>query len=155
MAVLPKCLIRLHFLSHQQSGFINKSQLFKNLPLQFNFDLQSTICNYAFLGNLISSLRCSKLEKYFYFGRNYERTQGGYETEPNEQKNGSRFTQYRNTAYCIILGKDRLFSIRKLTEDFLTDLQEGFPATLSTVFRTGDKLQVGFRISPDPESVYA
>jgi len=42
----------------------------------------------------------------------------------------------------FIPGKDRLFSLRKLTEDFLTDLQEGFPATLSTVFRTGDKLQV-------------
>jgi len=39
-------------------------------------------------------------------------------------------------------GKDSLFSIRKLTEDFLVGLQADFPATLSTVFRTGDKLQV-------------
>ena len=66
-------------------------------------------------------------------------------TELNRQKNGPRFAQFFTTANCIILGKDRLFSLRKLTEDFLTDLQEGFPATLSTVFRTGDKLQVGFR----------
>ena len=35
-----------------------------------------------------------------------------------------------------------MFSIRKLTEEFLVGLQADFPATLSTVFRTGDKLQV-------------
>jgi hypothetical protein len=78
-------------------------------------------------------------------GRNYEEPRADTHPEPNRQKNGSGFAQIRNTAYFIILGKDRLFSLRKLTEDFLTDLQEGFPATLSTVFRTGDKLQVGFR----------
>jgi len=39
-------------------------------------------------------------------------------------------------------GQDSLFSIRKLTEDFLVGLQNDFPATLSTVFKTSDKLQV-------------
>eukprot|EP00088_Acartia_fossae_P038149 TRINITY_DN3944_c0_g1_i6.p1 TRINITY_DN3944_c0_g1~~TRINITY_DN3944_c0_g1_i6.p1 ORF type:complete len:468 (+),score=82.50 TRINITY_DN3944_c0_g1_i6:42-1445(+) len=38
-------------------------------------------------------------------------------------------------------GKESLFSIRKLTEDFLVGLQNDFPATLSTVFKTSDKLQ--------------
>jgi hypothetical protein len=73
-------------------------------------------------------------------GRNYEEPRVDTDTEPNRQKN-----IYGFAADAISLGKDRLFSLRKLTEDFLTDLQEGFPATLSTVFRTGDKLQVGFR----------
>ncbi len=41
-------------------------------------------------------------------------------------------------------GQDSLFSIRKLTEDFLFGLQNDFPATLSTVFKTSDKLQVDF-----------
>jgi len=42
----------------------------------------------------------------------------------------------------ITTGKESLFSIRKLTEDFLIGLHNDFPATLSTVFKTGDKLQV-------------
>ncbi|PNF40658.1 hypothetical protein B7P43_G05899 [Cryptotermes secundus] len=33
-------------------------------------------------------------------------------------------------------------SIQKLTETFVTDLQEDFPATVSTIFRTGDKLNM-------------
>ena len=45
-------------------------------------------------------------------------------------------------AVFFISGKDNLYSIRKLTEDFLVGLQADFPATLSTVFKTGDKLQV-------------
>jgi len=46
----------------------------------------------------------------------------------------------------VSTGQEALFSIRKLTEEFLVGLQADFPATLSTVFRTGDKLQV------DPDS---
>ncbi|KDR24498.1 cytoplasmic tRNA 2-thiolation protein 2-A [Zootermopsis nevadensis] len=34
-------------------------------------------------------------------------------------------------------------SIQKLTEKFVIDLQEDFPATVSTIFRTGDKLSLG------------
>ncbi|XP_069681595.1 cytoplasmic tRNA 2-thiolation protein 2-B [Periplaneta americana] len=34
-------------------------------------------------------------------------------------------------------------SIQKLTEKFVTDLQEDFPSTVSTIFRTGDKLSLG------------
>ena len=37
--------------------------------------------------------------------------------------------------------KDSLFSIQTLTRDFLVGLQENFPATIPTIFRTGDKLQ--------------
>ena len=32
------------------------------------------------------------------------------------------------------------FCINKLTEKFVTGLQEGFPSTVPTIFRTGDKL---------------
>nr|CAD7597400.1 unnamed protein product [Timema genevievae] len=35
---------------------------------------------------------------------------------------------------------DTQASIQKLTEKFVTDLQDNFPATVSTVFRTGEKL---------------
>lgn len=31
-------------------------------------------------------------------------------------------------------------SIRKLTETFVNGLQEDFPATIPTIFRTGDKI---------------
>ena len=34
------------------------------------------------------------------------------------------------------------FCINKLTEKFVTGLQEGFPSTVPTIFRTGDKLLV-------------
>ena len=37
--------------------------------------------------------------------------------------------------------RDSLFSIQTLTRDFLVGLQENFPATIPTIFRTGDKLQ--------------
>jgi len=40
-------------------------------------------------------------------------------------------------------------SIQKLTETFVTDLQEDFPATVSTVFRTGDKLSIGSSTAED------
>jgi len=33
-----------------------------------------------------------------------------------------------------------LYSIRKLTEEFVTELQADFPSTVPTIFRTGDKL---------------
>ncbi|PSN31223.1 Cytoplasmic tRNA 2-thiolation protein 2-A [Blattella germanica] len=33
-------------------------------------------------------------------------------------------------------------SIQKLTEKFVTDLQEDFPSTVSTIFRTGEKLSI-------------
>lgn len=39
-------------------------------------------------------------------------------------------------------GQDSLFSIEKLTEDFITGLQNDFPATIPTIFRTGDKFHV-------------
>jgi len=39
-------------------------------------------------------------------------------------------------------GENSLFSIQKLTEEFLIGLQNDFPGTLSTVFRTSDKLQM-------------
>jgi len=42
----------------------------------------------------------------------------------------------------LATGKPSLFSIRKLTEEFLVGLQNDFPATLSTVFRTADKMKV-------------
>lgn len=38
--------------------------------------------------------------------------------------------------------KETFFSITKLTEDFILGLQENFPATIPTIFRTGDKFQV-------------
>lgn len=34
------------------------------------------------------------------------------------------------------------FSIERLTETFVTGLQEGFPSTVPTIFRTGDKFMV-------------
>jgi hypothetical protein len=40
-------------------------------------------------------------------------------------------------------------SIQKLTETFVTELQEDFPATVSTVFRTGDKLSMGSSTAED------
>jgi cytoplasmic tRNA 2-thiolation protein 2 len=40
-------------------------------------------------------------------------------------------------------------SIQELTETFVTDLQENFPATVSTIFRTGDKLSVGSGMPED------
>lgn len=40
-------------------------------------------------------------------------------------------------------------SIQNLTETFVTDLQEDFPATVSTIFRTGDKLSMGSSTSQD------
>ena len=39
-------------------------------------------------------------------------------------------------------GEDSLYSIKKLTEDFLVGLQDGFPATIPTIFKTGDKLSM-------------
>merc|ERR1712002_303458 len=42
----------------------------------------------------------------------------------------------------LATGKPSLFSIRKLTEEFLVGLHNDFPATLSTVFRTADKMKV-------------
>ena len=36
--------------------------------------------------------------------------------------------------------RDSLYSIQTLTQNFLVDLQENFPATIPTIFRTGDKL---------------
>ena len=41
------------------------------------------------------------------------------------------------------VGQDALFSIRKLTEEFLVGLQQDFPATIPTIFKTGDKLCAG------------
>jgi hypothetical protein len=40
-------------------------------------------------------------------------------------------------------------SIQKQTETFVTDLQEDFPATVSTIFRTGDKLSMGNSTAED------
>jgi hypothetical protein len=40
-------------------------------------------------------------------------------------------------------------SIQNLTETIVTDLQEDFPATVSTIFRTGDKLSMGSSTSQD------
>merc|ERR1719394_2136618 len=37
-------------------------------------------------------------------------------------------------------GKDSLYSLHKVTEDFLVGLQQDFPATIPTIFKTGDKL---------------
>ena len=37
---------------------------------------------------------------------------------------------------------DRLYSIQNLTREFLVDLQENFPATIPTIFRTGDKINL-------------
>lgn len=42
-------------------------------------------------------------------------------------------------------------SIQKLTEAFVTDLQEDFPATVSTIFRTGDKLNMASSITETDE----
>jgi len=39
-------------------------------------------------------------------------------------------------------GEDNLYSIKKLTEDFLVGLQDSFPATIPTIFKTGDKLSM-------------
>ena len=39
-------------------------------------------------------------------------------------------------------GEDSLYSIKKLTEEFLVGLQDGFPATIPTIFKTGDKLSL-------------
>jgi len=39
-------------------------------------------------------------------------------------------------------GEDSLYSIKKLTEDFLVGLQDSFPATIPTIFKTGDKLSM-------------
>lgn len=36
--------------------------------------------------------------------------------------------------------RDSLYSIQILTRNFLVGLQENFPATIPTIFRTGDKL---------------
>jgi len=44
-------------------------------------------------------------------------------------------------------GEDSLYSIRKLTEDFLVGLQDSFPATIPTIFKTGDKLSMA-RVEP-------
>ena len=41
------------------------------------------------------------------------------------------------------VGQDALYSIRKLTEEFLVGLQQDFPATIPTIFKTGDKLCAG------------
>lgn len=38
--------------------------------------------------------------------------------------------------------QESMFSIRKLTEDFVVGLQEDFPATVPTICRTGDKLHL-------------
>ena len=37
-------------------------------------------------------------------------------------------------------GENVLYSLHKLTEDFLVGLQQDFPATIPTIFKTGDKL---------------
>ena len=39
-------------------------------------------------------------------------------------------------------GENVLYSLHKLTEDFLVGLQQDFPATIPTIFKTGDKLCV-------------
>jgi len=44
-------------------------------------------------------------------------------------------------------GADSLYSIKKLTEDFLVGLQDSFPATIPTIFKTGDKLSMA-RVEP-------
>ena len=36
--------------------------------------------------------------------------------------------------------QDPDYSIEKITENFLVELQEGFPSTIPTLFRTGDKM---------------
>jgi len=38
--------------------------------------------------------------------------------------------------------EDSFYSIKKLTEDFLVGLQDNFPATIPTIFKTGDKLSM-------------
>ena len=38
--------------------------------------------------------------------------------------------------------KDPLHSIEKLSEDFIVGLQQDFPSTIPTVFRTGDKFRM-------------
>jgi len=44
-------------------------------------------------------------------------------------------------------GADSLYSIKKLTEEFLVGLQDSFPATIPTIFKTGDKLSMA-RVEP-------
>ena len=39
-------------------------------------------------------------------------------------------------------GENTLYSLHRLTEDFLVGLQQDFPATIPTIFKTGDKLCV-------------
>jgi len=39
-------------------------------------------------------------------------------------------------------GENVLYSLHRLTEDFLVGLQQDFPATIPTIFKTGDKLCV-------------
>ncbi len=44
-------------------------------------------------------------------------------------------------------GQDTLCSVDRLTEDFVVRLQEGFPATVPTVLRTGAKLEPPSRVT--------
>lgn len=48
--------------------------------------------------------------------------------------------------------QEPLASVERLTEDFVVGLQEDFPATVPTIFRTGDKLRVS---DPDREALEA
>ena len=45
--------------------------------------------------------------------------------------------------------RDSLHSIQILTRNFLVGLQENFPATIPTIFRTGDKLSVSDDVVTD------
>jgi cytoplasmic tRNA 2-thiolation protein 2 len=58
---------------------------------------------------------------------------------------------YINWLIILLVQADPHVSIQKLTEKFVTDLQEDYPATVSTIFRTGDKLSMGSSITETSE----